>query len=546
MRPVASDFFQDEPDTSTKTLTGPWRRNIPPETDLDFSQLSLPIEETANAPQSPEISYTTAVINSVNVASVEAQPASPLSGQSTSLPNEHNGHISRHTSNLGQQRTSRPTTVHKEAGLSALDDAMSRIKGALDGMQANDPQRGSAETETQMRSTRSSIPQSPPFVKSVPLKEPRWIPPALRVRHQDFDIHTREAFLVTGSEPPHSPNPAFVVRLPAVSRALELLHKRQLNLAKIQFPVRWDIFSWDPPIEGMNRRDFSLNDLLFRKPVMFKGKFKYRVSLPRSKLKTPSATGVAGPRVNLPANPTTSKFNGRLSEADGMATWRKPTSPAPTMPETADVPATNSTLDTISRSPPPELPIHSDGTASLPKPDVSLSGKGEVILVRTRSQPKMPAGSVVAFYRDSRIDTVDAESDTLVSFIVNSELEDPPPLSQPGPSKKPIITLSPPSVGALPEPTESVKGLDSNSIELVNNMVNGLKSQRASPECEMPLLVQSKLDGKSSDGSVSCKVFPDSIELSDGGCWDLIDRPCPSHPTNSSYEHRMGKIDFGL
>lgn len=39
-------------------------------------------------------------------------------------------------------------------------------------------------------------------------------------------------------------------------------------------------------------------------------------------------------------------------------------------------------------------------------------------------QPKMPAGSVVAFMRDQRIDAVEADPKPLVNFIMSSELDE--------------------------------------------------------------------------------------------------------------------------
>jgi hypothetical protein len=106
----------------------------------------------------------------------------------------------------------------------------------------------------------------------------------------------------------------------------------------------------------------------------------------------------------------------------------------------------------------------------------------------------MPAGSAVAFYRDSRIDTIDADQDTGVNFIVSSELEDPsPPSLQATPAEKPTIVLSP-----LP-PTNLSNGTESSKSQVQDSMVNGLKSQPPSPEYDAPALVKSNLESKSSD-----------------------------------------------
>jgi len=507
-RPVASDFFQDALDTSTKSDARPWRRKFERDSDRGIHESSHPAEE--NTSQLPE-PFGMADVGNIQSTPTESQLVSTLLAPSKVIDpsSEYHSHNTRHTmaSSTGQQRTPRSATFHKEADLSAWDDAMSRIKGALNGMQATDPQRGqhptgSSDVDVQMNPANVTMPQSPYIpTKSGPFKEPRWIPPALRVRYYNFDIHSRESFLVTGCEPPHSPDNSFIVQFPSRSRSMDPLNKRQLHLFRVPVNVRWDILSWDPPVEGMNRRDLSVNDVLFRKPTFHKGKFKYRVALPRSRVKSSNVIGATSPRVNLPANTLTSKFHatgafGKFSDADGMSTWRKPTSTTPMISEgIAELP-TNPALDTVSRSPPPELLPNSDST-TLPKPDVSLSAK-DVVLVRSRSQPKMPAGSVVAFYRDTRIDPVDSASDSAVNFIVNSELEDALP-RQSSPSEKPIITLSSPTFSDI---RQSVKPSDSTAEKLMGTIANGLVLQPAS-ECDMPSFVQGMAEGQNSNGLVS-------------------------------------------
>jgi len=48
----------------------------------------------------------------------------------------------------------------------------------------------------------------------------------------------------------------------------------------------------------------------------------------------------------------------------------------------------------------------------------------EPATIRPRSQPKMPAGSAVAFYRDTRVDSLESAPKSSVNFTVTSELED--------------------------------------------------------------------------------------------------------------------------
>ena len=110
--------------------------------------------------------------------------------------------------------------------------------------------------------------------------------------------------------------------------------------------------------------------------------------------------------------------------------------------------------------------------------------KSDSAPVRTRSQPKMPVGSAVAFYRDSRIDVVEAAPKPLVNFIVGSELEQ----TSEAPGERDVTAFS----------------SSSNSREVNSSQatVNGVTSSpTTSLEQSLPSLV-SKTESKSSDDSV--------------------------------------------
>ena len=494
-RPTASDFFEDGFNSGGRGARSTWRQRSSHE--ASHNQLPMPVHngERKDSLQSVELSGSDATsIVQTDSLSTGAQFASAsfstsYSKETTEVVEPHRHNLgSSHTPtqpNAGSQRTPR-AAAYKEADMSAWDNAMSRIKGALHVMQASDTNRGQlvgASTDTEMPSTSSSLPPA-----YLPPRSPRWIPPALRVQS---DAQSLEDFRVTGCEPPRSPR-KIVVQLPRVSRRLEQPNKRQFHQSKALPPhVRWDILSWDPPVEGMSRRDFSLNDVLFRKPS-YKAKHKFRVALPKTRLR---ASNTTGPKANLPANmPKFTGAFGRSTAADGLSTWRKPKSPS--LKGETEVSALDATLDTVSKSPPPELSSNGSSATTTPKPDTLIPAKEDnpQALSRSRSQPKMPAGSAVAFYRDSRIDT-----DTSVKFIVNSELDEPTQ-SRLTLSENPIITLSSPTSNALPRTTEE----DSSDDKA---MVNGLKSPPTSPELTLPLLVQSKAESKSSDDSVSINRF---------------------------------------
>ena len=140
--------------------------------------------------------------------------------------------------------------------MSSLDDAMSRIKGAIDVM------HNEAE---------------PPKAK--------WLPPALRPKpaHADF-APPQEVFDVTAIEPPKSPKPAWNilhVNLPHVIRPVAPPPKTELVWPRGQRQPRLEIYSFNPPIDALHRRDTTVNDVLFNRPRILRGQPKYFVSLPR-------------------------------------------------------------------------------------------------------------------------------------------------------------------------------------------------------------------------------------------------------------------------
>jgi serine/arginine repetitive matrix protein 2 len=464
-RPVASDFFDDTPDGRDPANTNivAWRQRLSqdvlPERDGDVS-IHLAGEK-------------------------QSDPASdPLrTSEAISASTDHHAQAVTVPSQVVTQRTPRTQTFYKEATMSALDDVMSRIKGALDGMQASETTKEVpiSSPESDSSTNKSSVPRSLGPSSS---QKDRWIPPPLRLQNYDHELYEEP---VTGFEPPRSPKPAwnaFVVRLPRSARALEPISRKQLQIfSKPVYQVRWDILSFNPPLEGTSRRDFALNDILFGKPARgYRGIPKYRVMLPR-----------LGPRVNIPSHSLSQKSNGvgafgRPGGADGVATWRKPAS---AKSQSGDAMTSETGLSTISRSPPPDTLSADPDVSAVPvsTSSESLKADGLATHMRSRLQPKMPAGSVVAFYRDSRIDAVEADLKPSVNFIVTSELEE---LRQTTPVKiKPSITVTSPSTV---RPSN-----DAESVQSVKPVINGITSA----ENATPSLIPNKAESKSSEDSVS-------------------------------------------
>ena len=485
-RPVASDFFDEPPlpgnnakesefgvrrktpQDSTAPLGG--KADVIEHSDVSSQVVLLQDNDKGNEDQSIFLncSFSTDTTSITSMTSTKE----PLSH----VDQEHGGQPVIVPLNLNSQRTSRNQGFYKEAAMSALDDAMSRIKGALVGMQVNDTPKDLSQTglsDQESRVTSTSVPLAAP-------KE-RWVPPALRSRNFDHGDEPQEVFLVTVVEPLRPTPPTgspLVVRFPSVFRSpMEAISKRQLHLFS-RFPPqpRMDILSFDPPILDMNRKDLSVNGVLFRTPLPgFKGKLRYEVALPRSR----------GPKVPIPASklPGVGAF-GRPTISDSAITWRK-SAPSPTKAEENMSLATG--VSTMSHSPAPQDPPMEASSTSMPKANEDLSTKSDSTPVRSRSQPKMPVGSAVAFYRDSRIDVVEAAPKPLVNFIVGSELEQTSEASNQGGS----------------DATAFSSNSNNREVNSSQATVNGMTSSPlTSLEQTLPSLV-SKTESKSSDDSVS-------------------------------------------
>jgi serine/arginine repetitive matrix protein 2 len=485
-RPVASDFFDDEPSLSgnnAKESAFGVRRKTP--------QDSTPLDGKADVIEHSDVS-SQVVLQQDNDKGSEDQSVfldGSFSTDTTSITSmastkeplshvdqEHGGQFVNVPLNLNSQRTPRNQGFYKEAAMSALDDAMSRIKGALVGMQVNEvpkdlPQTGLPDQES--RATSTTTPLGAP-------KE-RWLPPALRPRNFDQGDEPQEVFLVTVVEPLRQTPPTgspLVVRFPSVSRLpMESISKKQLHLfSRFPLPPRLDILSFDPPIHDISRKDLSVNSVLFRTPQLgYKGKFRYEVVLPRSR----------GPKVPIPTSklPGVGAF-GRPTISDDAITWRKTASSSPTKAE--ENMSLTTGLSTMSHSPAPPDPPTEVSSTSMPKPNGDLSVKSDSTPVRSRSQPKMPVGSAVAFYRDSRIDVVEAAPKPLVNFIVGSELEQTS--ETPVQDGKDVTVFSSSS--------------NNRAVNSSQATVNGVTSSPStSLEQSLPSLV-SKTESKSSEDSV--------------------------------------------
>lgn len=378
-RPVAADFFNDTPEVSavSKVSQLSWRRSAPKLSSADeLRTQTVPIFSAEEPPPSKP---------SISVPGTEAKsPTSPtISSSRRFVPHADQG-ISNGSSIIIGAR-SRVAGQYREAPMSALDDTMSRIKGALDGMQSQDsvnvgsssmnmPEgrqvhvasaKSLSETSTSWRSQRELVrtePPRPPVSNTTQRSAP---PPLVQA----------EPFATSRAPPPPSPKPVwnvFTVRIPKVSLSRDPLSRKQQHLWNVPYQgVRWDILSWDPPVEGMSKKELS-RDEIFHKKNAIKNNGKIRVSLPTRRIEeftaddNPSLSPqsvqqttvvtAAGVKVKLPS---VSSFRQRVSPPqDTVPLWRKSAMPLTPLrkgqSKVGSVGATDIELNTISRSPPPD------------------------------------------------------------------------------------------------------------------------------------------------------------------------------------------------
>ncbi|GBE78105.1 predicted protein [Sparassis crispa] len=397
-RAVASDFFDNHAPTvhgsadSGRSDSASWRRK--PSHYRDYSMENTD-STTAIPLEHPRIQVVT---QDSSVSGEDSSAGSQEAVASHQRFNEESARFSgpNHSAlpNHASQR-SPLTPSYREAPMSALNDAILRIKGALDGMHH-----------------RTDLPE-----------QQKWLPPALRPKTGVLEPSVNdpnEVFDRTGYEPPRSPRPAwnnFVVNLPHVSTPLEPVSARQPRLSRSQFLAQRNIFSWDISSDGTAQR--NLTEALFGRLQFYRGHARYNISLPRGHIGLkPIMEETFGPVVNLPSKLARSTL--QVVPLTGLQELGN-TPESHTKLISSKIRHTDATkLDTISRSPPPEAAFST--TASLPKGDGDPSQAINGVSGKSRIQPKMPIGSDVAFYRDARSDAV-SQPAAIVNFIVTSELE---------------------------------------------------------------------------------------------------------------------------
>ncbi|KAG8747993.1 hypothetical protein FRC10_009745 [Ceratobasidium sp. 414] len=349
----------------------------------------------------------------------------------------------------------------KEAPISALDDVMSRIKGVLTGMHADNERPTSSTSQLPVPGLSPPAP-APTSATSHALTRPnigaapRWKgdgvanwrdSPNKRPLNAPLpEAQPTEPFATTRSERPDTPPSAwktYPVHLNKSSVVRPAMPKKQATLAKLPpMPVRWDILTWDPPVERMSTRTLSRDDTFFPR-ITIRGVLSARVLLPSTASSTEAQatkqnespvqrtrlTLVAGPDPKPTRSPNLSTRAPPKGPAFSDTQWRKPPvtsplrntlelhnhiSPAPAAAITVTA-AEENQLETTSRSPPP----HHTTLSQVADSNVASS----VTSGSSRTVPKQSWGTDVAFHHSLHEKRPSAMSS--VSFTVSSELDDP-------------------------------------------------------------------------------------------------------------------------
>ena len=413
----------------------------------DAASESPPSREADTVPTSPSIPTTSICTGSPARTLTDGS----FSGQTLSVPPP-----------LSSQRSPRAPSI------STFDDTMSRIKGAMQ----TKPHRNAPHNDRAAVNSTAHSAEQPRFGRGT-TQTPRSHPP--RVPEPDEPLTT-----LTELDDDIQSSQASRVRLPSsFSRAFEPLSKREAaNLKRPILPLRWEVLSWDPPVEGMSVRDYSVNSVLFQKPLPPKGHPRYAVTLPPSGTYLVKGSSPATPKVHLPVKPLVNKTVaaagafGRPRVADENSNWRRT---LPSIPDQVESAASSEGLVTRSGSSPPDTDKASDVAPSV-ETETTLPVQWSA---KSRAEPKMPAGASVAFYRDST-------TCPSVSFTVSSELED--------------IRQAETTITSLP--TEELASI-SPPCDSKGNEIDGSSTLATAPE---------KAESKSSDGSVSTtRAFFDDI-----------------------------------
>lgn len=553
-RPVTSDFLDGGPLATESSVlmrsdaVSSWRRKAGGAVDE---------QSLASVPEGRSDETVTATKTASSV--VESSPESSVKP----LPSIAESHISAGHTGLKAHRPPPGASQYREASMSALDDTITRIKGALSHMHTTDRSREPSGSEhlagaEPRHSEKPELPliktefTTPAHTKVEPTKPQVWIPP--NRRPEGFVRREREARASVPSEPTFLPPPPPPPRDFATSSEPEPASPRAWNVHVVKFPkhfvprwppvtarqqmayfrpttrsLRWEnLLSFDPPVEGMRPQTLSLNDVLFKRPPppSYNGKVKYKVYISKERL-TPYQPAREEPSVpTRPASITPS-----TSEPNAVATTVPLANPPPPPPlsrtasingsgafgrprEADDLPSwrQKAAPPPSQPSPPSPAPIDQLETVSRspppeadPPPAYSASRWGEAV-------------SASRWHRALEVRTLSEESESAGVAVYHSTPPGPGRFL-PNPSRSFTVASELEESQRPPTPRTSLARLAAamTNPELTRGMTGahstGQQSSQAHPSVE-----GSKENGtgsKSSEGSVSAMLINIFIEIFD-------------------------------
>ncbi|KDN49414.1 hypothetical protein RSAG8_02116, partial [Rhizoctonia solani AG-8 WAC10335] len=412
-RSAASDFL-DEPLGSKRTNQG--QTNV-------WNRDSRPVHETHEGRDRTVHGRQSSLSNKPTNETTWSRASPPAgAGMSAAGPGPGSG------SGSGSGPGSGPRSAFKEAPISALDDVMLRIKGVLTDMHA----------EEKPISATGPTPAPPKAASGV---ASRWIGNDTTNWRDSMDkkqLHGPpaeptpiEPFATTRLERPDTPPPAWKTLTVLISKnsiARPPMSKKQAGLAKLPpMPVRWDILTWDPPVERMSNRTLSRDDMLFPK-IYFRGVLSARVHLPSTSSvakQSESTQRRLTATIDVKSSRSPSAVTRPLPKSPAFmdTQWRK--QPVAAAPPTENVLELQNTtpapgegqLETTSRSPPP----YHQADRERGKPNASSAGPTPST---TKVLPKPSRNPDVIFHRS--LHEKRPSNPPTVSFTVSSELDEVP------------------------------------------------------------------------------------------------------------------------
>ncbi|EJU01125.1 hypothetical protein DACRYDRAFT_108457 [Dacryopinax primogenitus] len=416
-KPETSRFNEQSPPTRDRALSlnhksdaGPWRRAT---TTVAPKSAAPTVNGVPHAITSEPESFSTlpseVFVLQDETASMEQSPV-PRVSVPGAAPLKH-----------PVQPTSPTKHAYREPAMSALDDTMSRIMGALGAMQ-----------EARTHGTPTKVVNESP-VPALPL---------------DTRIHATLASLETTSHVDRPISPplawrAYPVRVPRKSYKHEDVPPSRMDaFLQPPSPASMDILCWVPPVKDMSVRTLSRDDLFHRKTYT-RGVVNARVLLPTQRIvpfekealrpvvrlpssirQEPPVVASAVPRVLLPKS-RMSSVAPRDVPSEARDHFVETLSRVSTLPGSDALLAGD--LKLTSRSPPPDV---SYGLSSSPEqliPDTYTLDKLLGSLPQ-RVPRKMPEGVNLVLYKSpSRVDMTGGDA-SAVRFTVSSELDGQSPL----------------------------------------------------------------------------------------------------------------------